>query len=92
MVYNSKKFGFSHLIAGLLGLASWHISWHNAMILSTHILGIANNTVSLSGVVTSLNNKESNRTKFSANISTFFLADLLLDNLFWDKNRYRSLK
>ena len=41
------------------------------MILSTYILGIANSAVSFSGVVTSLNNNESNRTKFSANVSTF---------------------
>ena len=48
------------------------------MILLTHISGIANNAVSLSGVVTSLNNNESNRTKFSANVSTFFMEDFLL--------------
>ena len=53
------------------------------MILSTHISGIANSAISFSGVVTSLNNKESNRTKFSANVSTFFMVDLLLGNLFF---------
>ena len=52
------------------------------MILSTHILGIANSAVSLSGVVTNLNSNESNRTKFSADVSTFFMEDLLLGNLF----------
>ena len=46
------------------------------MILSVQILGIANNAVSLSGVVTSLNSNESSRTKFSANVSTFFMEDL----------------
>ena len=55
------------------------------MILSTHILGIANSAVSLSGVVTNLNSKESNRTKFSANTLTFFMEDLLLGNLFWTR-------
>ena len=62
------------------------------MILSRHISGIANSAVSLSDVVTNLNSNESNRMKFSANVSTFFMEDLLLGNLLWDKNRYRSLK
>ena len=62
------------------------------MILFMHISGIANSAVSLSGVVTNLNSKESNRTKFSASVLTFFMEDLLLGNLFWDKNRYMSLK
>ena len=52
------------------------------MYLSTHISGIANSAVSLSGVVANLNIKESSRTKFSANVSTFFTEDLLLGNLF----------
>ena len=68
------------------------LAWYNAIILSTHILGIANSAVSLSGVVTNLNNNESNKVKFSANVSTFFMENLLLGNLFWDKNIYRSLK
>ena len=55
------------------------------MILSTHISGIAYSAASLSGVVTNLNSKESNRIKFSANVSTFFMEDLLLGNLFWDR-------
>ena len=67
-------------------------TWYNAMILSTHIWGITNNAVSFSGVVPRLNYIESDRTKFSVNVSTFFMEDLLLGNLFWDKNRYRSLK
>ena len=33
-------------------------------------------------IVTNLNSKESNRTKFSANVSTFLIEDLLLGNLF----------
>ena len=57
-----------------------------------YISGIANSAVSLSGVVTNLNSNEPIRMKFSANVSTFFIEDLLLCNLFWDKNRYRSLK
>ena len=65
------------------------VKWND---LSTHISGIYNSAVSLSGVVTNLNSNVSNRTKFSANVSTFFMEDLLLGNLFWDRNRYRSLK
>ena len=61
------------------------------MILSTHTLGIANSAVSFSCIATSLNNNESNRTKFSANVSTFFMEDFLPGSLFWDRNRYRSL-
>ena len=57
-----------------------------------HISGIASTAASLSGVVTNLNIKESSKTKLSANVSTFFIADLLLGNLFWDKNKYKSLK
>ena len=52
------------------------------MILSMHISGIANTAAFLSGVVTNLNIKESNRTKLSASVSTFFMDDHLLDNLF----------
>ena len=36
-----------------------------------HISGIANNAVSFSGVVTILNNKESSKIYFSANVATF---------------------
>ena len=50
------------------------------MIMSMHMSGIANIAVSLSGVVTNLNSKESNRMKFSASVSTFFMEDLLLSN------------
>ena len=41
------------------------------MILSTHISGIANTAAFLSGIITNLNIKESNRTKLSASVSTF---------------------
>ena len=47
-----------------------------------HILGIANTAASLSGVVTKLNIRESSMTKLSANVTIFFIADLLLGNLF----------
>ena len=40
--------------------------WYNVMILSAHISGMANSAVSLSGVVTNLNNRESNRINLSA--------------------------
>ena len=66
--------------------------WYNAMILSTYISGIANTPASLSGIITNLNIKESSRTELSANVSTFFMEDLLLGSLFWDRNRYKSLK
>ena len=52
------------------------------MILSMHISGIANNGASLLGIVTNLNIKESNRTKLSASVWTFFMGDLLLGNMF----------
>ena len=47
-----------------------------------HISGIANNAVSLSGVETISNSKESSNIYFSANVSTFQIAILVLDNLF----------
>ena len=53
---------------------------------------MANTAVSLSGVNTILNNNKSNSIYFSANASIFFIADLLLGNLFWDKYKYLSLK
>ena len=65
---------------------------NSAIILSTIISGIASTAASLSGVVTNLNIKESSKTKLSANVSTFFIADLLLGYLFWEKNKYKSLK
>ena len=61
------------------------LAWYNTKILSTHILGMANRAVSLFGIVTNLNSKESNRIKFSANTLTFFIEDLLLGNLFWER-------
>ena len=44
------------------------------------------------GVVTSLNNKESNNIYFSANVFTFCIADLVLGNLFCARYKYKSLK
>ena len=46
------------------------------------VSGIANTAASLSGVVTNLNIRESSKTKLSASVSTFFIADLLLGNFF----------
>ena len=57
-----------------------------------HTLGIAHTAASLSGVVTNLNIKESNRIKLSANLLTFFAEDLLPGSLLCARNRYRSLK
>ena len=56
------------------------------------VSGIADSAVSLLGVVTSLNNKESSKIYFSANVSTFCIADLLLGNLFCARYKYKSLK
>ena len=53
---------------------------------------IANSAVYFSGVVISLNNNESNTIYISANISTFHIADLVLDNLFCVRYKYISLK
>ena len=62
------------------------------MILSAHISGTANSAVSLTGVVTNLNNNESNKMNLSTSVSALHMAFFLLDNLFWAKYRYRSLK
>ena len=62
------------------------------MILSAHTSGTANSTVSLSGIVTNLNNKESSKMSLSAKVSTLHMALLLLGNLFCAKYKYRSLK
>ena len=47
-----------------------------------HISGIANTAASLSGVISNLNIRESSSAKLSANVLTFFIADLWLGNLF----------
>ena len=52
------------------------------MILSAHNSGTANSTVSLSGVVTNLNNNECNKMNLSGSVSTLHMALLLLGNLF----------
>ena len=44
------------------------------MILSAHISGTANSTVSLSDVVTNLNINESNKMNLSASVSTLCIA------------------
>ena len=38
--------------------------------------GVASNAVSFSGIVTNLNNNESNSIYLSANVSTFFAQDM----------------
>ena len=52
------------------------------IILSAHISVIASNAVSFSGIITLLNNNESNSIYLSANVSTFIVADLVLGSLF----------
>ena len=58
------------------------LEWYKVSILSVHVSGIANTAVSLSGVDIFLNNNKSNNIYFSANASTFLIADLELGNLF----------
>ena len=66
--------------------------WYNIIIVYTQVSGIAHSAVSFSSVVTSLNNKGCNKIYFSANISTFHNFDLVLDNLFCARFKYKSLK
>ena len=60
------------------------LEWYGAIILSSHISGMTNTTVSLSGVDTFLNNdnNESNNMYFSTITSTFLMTALELGNLF----------
>ena len=58
------------------------LEWYKVIILSVHVCSIANTAISLSGVDITLNNNESNNIYFSANHSTFLIADLELGNLF----------
>ena len=60
------------------------------IILSVHISGIARAAVSFSDDI--LNNNESNKTYFSANVSNFLIADFEDGSLFCDRYRYKSLK
>ena len=62
------------------------------MILSAHISGIANNAVSFSGIVISLNSIEYNKTYLSASVSTLHIALFDFGNLFCANYWYISLK
>ena len=62
------------------------------MILSAHISGIADNPVSFSGIVISLNSSESSKIYLSASASTLCIALFELGNLFYAKYNYISLK
>ena len=66
--------------------------WYIIIILSVHISGTANNTVSLSEVVTILKSNESSRMNLSAIFSILCIALFLLGNIFWARYKYRSLK
>ena len=68
------------------------LEWHNVIILSAQVSGIANSAVSFSDVVTSLNNKESSKIYFSRGVSTFCTAVIVLGNLFCARYNYKSLK
>ena len=61
---------------------------YKVIILSAHVSGIGNNFVSFLGVITSVNNKESNNMYFYANVSTFTIADVV----FCARYKYKSLK
>ena len=56
------------------------LALYNAIILSAHASGIANNAFSLSGTVISLNSKESSKINLSDKISTLHMA--FLGNIF----------
>ena len=47
------------------------LEWYSVKIVSAHTSGMASNAISFSGVVTILNNNESNNIYLSANVSTF---------------------
>ena len=64
--------------------------WYKVIILSVHVSGIARNAVSFSDDI--LNNNESSKTYFSANVSNFLIADFEDGSLFCDRYRYKSLK
>ena len=68
------------------------LEWEQEIILSAHISGIANNAASFSGVETILNSKEFSNIYFSANASNFWIAVLVLGNLFWAIYRQIALK
>ena len=53
---------------------------------------IANTAASLSGVITNLNIRESSKTKPSASVSTFFIANLLLVSLFLRQEQIQVFK
>ena len=59
--------------------------------MSAQVSGIAKSAFSFLGVVTSLNNKECNKIYFSANVSTFFIADLVLGIFFCARYKYKSV-
>ena len=60
----------------------------NYLVLSAHVSGIGSSAVYFSGVVTILNNKESNNTYLSASTSTFQVAVFVVGNLFWTRYSY----
>ena len=64
--------------------------WYRVIILSMHVSGTSRTAVSFSDDI--LNNNESNKTYFSANVSHFLITNLEDGSLFCDKYRYRSLK
>ena len=56
------------------------LEWYKVIILLAHVSGTARTAVSFSGVI--LNKSESKRMYHSANIFTFLIAALEVDNLF----------
>ena len=64
--------------------------WYRVIIFSAHVSGTTRTVVSFYDDI--LNNNESNKIYFSANVSNFLIANLEDGSLFCDKCRYRSLK
>ena len=59
----------------------------------SHLLDVENFlSVSFPGVVTNLNNNESNSKEISANVSTFLINDSVLGSLFFARYKYKPLK
>ena len=73
-----------------LGVLQTNCLCYKVIILSAHVSGIARTVVSFSNDI--LNNNESNKTYFSANVSNFLIADFEGRSLFYDRYKYKSLK
>ena len=75
----------------LLDVLQIDLNDKSVIILFAHTSSIAHSAISFSGIVTILNNKESNNIFFSVNISTFQITVFVLGNIFCAWYRYKSL-